>query len=123
MREGAEGNAAVRKELPDMKIRVLSFEGCPHVEATVSVVEEALQELGLPMELDRVQIHDESDASHYHFLGSPSVQIDGNDLETGRREDAPFFGYRLYRHGMSTRGVPPKGMIVEAIQAARRPMA
>jgi hypothetical protein len=106
-----------------MKIRILSFEGCPHVEATVSLVEEALQELGLPIELDRVQIHDESDAAYYHFLGSPSVQIDGNDLEAGRREDAPSFGCRLYRHGMSTEGVPPKEMIVAAIQAARRPMA
>ena len=103
-----------------MKIRILTFEGCPNCEAAVSLVHEVLDELGIEIAVDHVQVHSESEAVENHFFGSPSVQIDGKDIEAERRNDVPLFGCRLYMHEGRRTGLPPKEMIVKAIHEARR---
>ena len=118
MRNGA-GNVTFYEASERMEIRVLSFEGCPHFEATIILVGTVLRELGLQNQVNHVQIKDEAEAAEYHFLGSPAVQVDGKDIEVGRRGELPFFGCRLYRHGTSAKGVSPKEMIIKAIQEAQ----
>ncbi len=104
-----------------MEIRVLTFAGCPGCEATFRLVREAVDELGVRATVSHIQIRSEIEAIEKRFLGSPSVQIDGKDIEVQRREDPPSFACRLYVHGGRRTGVPPKGMILKAIQEARRP--
>ncbi len=51
------------------------------------------------------------------FLGSPSVRIDGIDVE-GRLTDAPGMACRVYKGG---KGAPPEWMIEAALLRALRP--
>jgi len=102
-----------------MEIRVLTFAGCPNCDQTIRLVQEVAGELGLGTAVRHLQVRNESEAVENHFHGSPSVQIDGKDIEPDRRGDAPSFSCRLYMHEGRRSGVPPKEMIVEAIQEAQ----
>ncbi len=104
-----------------MEIRVLTFAGCPNCDATANLVREVVDELGLETAVNHVQVHDESEAVQLGFYGSPSVQIDGRDIEPERRGHAPLFGCRLYTDDGRRSGVPPKEMIVRAIREVRSP--
>jgi hypothetical protein len=83
------------------------------------LVQQVVEELGLEVVIDQVQVRDQSEAAAQGFLGSPSVQIDGKDIEPARRQDVPNFACRLYNYEGRRTGVPPKDMIVRAIQEAR----
>jgi hypothetical protein len=99
-------------------IRILACDECPNTRATEALVAKTLEELGVKAHLDFVEVHNEAEAAAYRFLGSPSVQVDGKDVEKERREDAPLFGCRLYTRAGRRTGVPPRDMIVRAIQEA-----
>ena len=70
-----------------MVIRVLTFEGCPHCEATKDLVEKTVKDLHLHADIEAIQVKNESEAQTYQFLGSPSIQIDGQDFERKRRNE------------------------------------
>lgn len=102
-----------------MKVRFLYFEGCPNAEPTLKLLKEALAAEAPDSELETVEIDSDEEAIRCAFLGSPSIQIDGLDIEKDRRKDPPYFGCRLYRTARGSRGIPPKAMIIEAIREAR----
>ena len=103
-----------------MVIRVLTFEGCPSCEATRRLVEETVKELQIKAEIDPVQVDGEDEARRQGFLGSPTVQIDGKDIEVSRREGKAGFACRLYRTPNGVSGVPPKSLLVAAIREAQQ---
>lgn len=98
-----------------MNIRVLAFEGCPNDQPTISLIEEVLRENAIGASVERVEVTSET-AGRLRFLGSPTVQIDGIDIDPSARNRTRF--------GMSCRtypgsgGVPPRKMIQEAIMEA-----
>ncbi len=102
-----------------MKVRFLYFEGCPNAEPTLLLLKEALAAEAPDSKLEAVEILSDEEASRFGFLGSPSIQIDGLDIEKERRKDPPLFGCRIYRTARGSCGVPPKAMILEAIREAK----
>ena len=44
-------------------------------------------------------IQNEEEAKAVHFLGSPTIQINGLDIEPERRNDPASFSCRTYQHG------------------------
>jgi hypothetical protein len=103
-----------------VKIRLLQFQGCPNSAPTLRLLEEVLEAEGVRDEVEVVEVADAEAAARERFLGSPSVQIDGHDIEVGRRDDPPAFGCRVYGTGEGASGVPPEEMIRRAVRAARR---
>ena len=78
---------------------------------------EVVSEFGLDVEIREVEIHDQEDALRRQFLGSPSVRVDGVDIEPGAAERTEYaFGCRLY----GARGVPPRDYLVRALQGGER---
>ncbi|HNP16219.1 MAG TPA: hypothetical protein PKI99_07140 [Terrimesophilobacter sp.] len=74
-----------------------------------------LGELELEAEVRDLAIESESDAARRRFLGSPSVRINGEDIEQDAAGRADFaLACRLYRGG----GVPPREILVEALRRA-----
>ena len=97
-----------------MMIELLYFEGCPHVEPTLSLANEVLNELGLSTEIREVEVRTPEDAEQMRFLGSPSLRVDGKDIEPGAEDRTEYtLSCRLY--GGS--GLPPKGLLVAALEA------
>jgi hypothetical protein len=98
-----------------VKIEVLYFAGCPHREATVRRAHEALAALGAEAELREVEVRDAADAARLRFPGSPTVRVDGADIEPGAEARAhAALSCRLY--GGS--GVPPADLLMDAISRA-----
>jgi hypothetical protein len=109
-----------------MTIRVLFFADCPNAAAAVRLVRSVVSDLAPTVAdgvaFDLVEVRDLKEAGEQGFLGSPSVQIDGVDIEAARRGDPPAFACRVYRDGARLSPTPPREMVADAIRrAADRP--
>ncbi len=103
-----------------MEIEILYLEGCPNFGPTLDLVREAVSETNITATVRSLPINGLGEAAEHRFLGSPSVQIDGLDIEPSRRGDGPFYGCRLYRSRESMSGTPPLEMIREALISASK---
>ncbi|MGB9721568.1 MAG: DF family (seleno)protein [bacterium] len=101
-----------------MNIRFLYFKGCPNAEPALELLKQIIQENGLNEKIEVIEIITEQDAQKYNFLGSPSIQINGLDIEKEKRNDPPVFGCRIYKTKDGYSGVPPKDMIINALTQA-----
>lgn len=64
-----------------MRIEILCFEGCGHGESTVELVREVLEEIGTAADVRKLWVADTAEAERLRFLGSPTVRVDGVDVE------------------------------------------
>ncbi len=94
------------------------FDGCPNFQPTMELVSRTMKDLGIKDSPVARKIDDESEAREERFLGSPTVQINGMDIEVGRRDDVPLYGCRIYQHGTDQSGIPPRELIVTALKDA-----
>jgi arsenate reductase len=91
------------------RIEVLVFEGCPHAEPALELARRVADRLLPSAQVERVEVDTEEKAAALGFLGSPSVRIDGLDVE-GKTTTHGALCCRTYEGGT---GVPPE-WIVEA---------
>jgi mercuric ion transport protein len=99
-----------------MRVEVLYFEGCPNHAPTVERVRAELMSRGVTEEIEEVEIHNQSQAEARGFLGSPSVRIDGLDIE-GEARNLKSFGMscRTYLEGAVRSGLPSNELIRRAL--------
>lgn len=100
-----------------MDIELLYFEGCPHVPDTERLLGEVLAQLAPGAVLRRTRVDTEQDAADHDFLGSPSVRVDGLDLEQRVAAD-PVMACRVYEGGG---GVPPRWLVEAHVLRALAP--
>jgi hypothetical protein len=99
-----------------MKIEVLYIDGCPHFPATADAVREALGHCGYACPIIETRVRDQNMAVRIGFLGSPTVRIDGLDIEPSARQRTAFgIMCRTYEGGG---GVPSEDLIRNAITRA-----
>lgn len=103
-----------------MKVEVLYFSGCPNHVPAVDCVREVLQHEGAPADTVEVEVKDAATAQQVGFLGSPTIRVDGQDVEPAARA-ARTFGMicRTYVYGGRRVGVPPTEWIRAAVREAR----
>ena len=90
-----------------MKVEVLYFEGCPNLAPVKEMVRRILEREKIQAEVRAVEVGDVDTAQTLRFLGSPSVRVNGVDIEPGRENDPPFYGCRTYTVEGKTTGAPP----------------
>ncbi len=80
-----------------MKIEFLYWEECPSHPEALALLQEVLGERGIddPVELREVLTHDE--AVELGFPGSPTIRIDGRDIDPVGAEWPPGLSCRVYR--------------------------
>jgi hypothetical protein len=99
-----------------MRVEVLYFEGCPNHALTVERVRAELLSHGLPKEIEEVEIHNQAEAEALGFLGSPSVRINGLDIEREARNLKSFgMSCRTYLEGAVRSGLPSNELIRRAL--------
>ena len=74
-----------------LQVRVLYSEGCANTALTVELVRKVAQELNVSVRIEKVLVSTEEEARKHRFQGSPTIQIDGLDLEPSGI-DEPAFG-------------------------------
>jgi hypothetical protein len=99
-----------------MTVEVLYFDGCPNHEHLLQHLPRLLEREGIDAE---IVLHDVPDAEHAErerFLGSPTVRVDGHDIDPGaaRRTD---YGLkcRIYQTPAGLTGLPPDEWILDAL--------
>jgi hypothetical protein len=104
-----------------MKIEVLYFEGCPHHVMATKAVRDTLHSLGRNDEIHQVEIRTPAEAQAMGFVGSPSIRIDGADIEPWARAAKTFgLSCRTYSHGSQRGGVPSSEQLRRAIEESIR---
>ncbi len=105
-----------------MKIEVLHFSGCPNHAPAVERVKEALRAEKIAGEIVEIEVLDAAMARRLKFLGSPSIRINGLDVEPEARSRGGFgMMCRTYADGCSQSGLPPREWIRSALREARTP--
>ena len=99
-----------------MAILVLS--GCPGTELAVARARAASEELGLETNLHFVTIEGQEQAEANHFIGSPTVRVEGEDVELGVDGRAPSLACRVYEHDGQAEQAPPVAWIRRALAAS-----
>ena len=100
-----------------MKIEVLYFDGCPSHERLMPRLRDILGQAGIDTTVDLVHIDSLEAAGRQRFLGSPTVRIDGVDVDPTARDRTDYgLKCRLYRDpDGGQQGVPPDALITRAI--------
>lgn len=100
-----------------MRIEVLTFEGCPNAESTRELVRQAVQSEAVEATIEFIEVDSPALAQELRFLGSPSVRIDGEDIESSANSSSECgLTCRMYRVGSESYGKPPIAMIRAAIR-------
>jgi hypothetical protein len=89
------------------QVEILYFDGCPNHRPVQQLVEQVAAELGLQPQIELVEVANAEAAARLRFLGSPSVRVDGRDVEPGADERSDFaLSCRVYRHEDGFAGQP-----------------
>lgn len=103
-----------------MKVEILYFPGCPNHAPAVDRVRDVLQQEGMPADMVEVEVKDAAAAQQVGFLGSPSIRVNGQDVERTARRHRPFgMMCRTYIDSGRCAGVPPPEWIRAALREAR----
>ena len=101
-----------------MKIEILTFDGCPNAQSARELVERVVAEAGSTVEVLDVAVPDPEAAKRMRFLGSPTVRVDGRDIEPGADERTEYvLACRIYRTEHGVAGVPDEAWLRSAIAA------
>jgi hypothetical protein len=73
-----------------VQIRILGSEGCANTPPTVELVKCVVEDLGILVNIETVMVGTQEQAQELRFLGSPTVQIDGIDIEPSARDSVAF---------------------------------
>ncbi len=100
------------------QVEVLVFAGCPNFEPALETTREAIASADVPADLRVVQVESEDAARRLRFLGSPTVRVDGADVEPATRGREAFgLQCRLYSVAGRLQGAPPVDWIAAALRA------
>lgn len=102
-----------------MKVEILYFSECPNYVPAVNQVREALKLEGAVAEMVETEVGDAAQAEQVGFLGSPTIRVDGQDVEVTARSARGFgLSCRTYSDGVRRAGVPPIEWIRIALREA-----
>ena len=102
------------------RVEVLSFAGCPHVRAAVALVEQVARETGVDVDLRLIDVPDAAAAAARRFLGSPTIRVEGRDVEPGSDDRADFaLACRIYQAPEGPSGLPRCEWLEAALRAAK----
>jgi hypothetical protein len=80
-----------------VRIEFLFWEGCPSHPEAKELLEDVLAErrIDVPIEMHEIRTKEEAVASA--FPGSPTIRIDGRDVDPAGAEEPPALTCRVYR--------------------------
>jgi len=73
-----------------VNVRVLHMAECPATPTTIRLVEDAARSLGAPIDLESLLVEAPEQAEALGFLGSPTVHVEGRDIEPEARTRQDF---------------------------------
>ena len=79
-----------------MRVELLYWEGCPSYPEARELLEDVLRERGLDLEIRVTHVGTKEEAEELHFPGSPTIRVDGRDVDPTGAEQPPSLTCRIY---------------------------
>ena len=99
-----------------MRIEILYIAGCPNYSPSLARLRNVLHEEGVSADLSEIEVKDDAAAKALNFIGSPTIRVNGLDIEVeSRAVNEPAFACRRYAGG-----APSETMIRSALREAMR---
>jgi hypothetical protein len=96
-------------------VEVLVVSGCPGTELAIARIREATEALRMETNLRFVIVEDEEQARAHGFIGSPTVRVEGVDVEDGVAGRPPGLACRIYSSEGLVERAPPLAWIHAAL--------
>lgn len=80
-----------------MKIELLYWRGCPSYPEAKALLEQALEERGIDVPIEMREVRTQEEAIAEAFPGSPTIRIDGTDVDPVGAAAPPALACRVYR--------------------------
>ena len=79
-----------------MTVEFLSWEGCPSHDEARELLDEVLRERGLDAQVKMRHVATREEALELRFPGSPTIRIDGRDVDPAGAAEPPSLSCRIY---------------------------
>jgi hypothetical protein len=104
-----------------MKVELLYFDGCPSYARLLPRLRALIAQAGVEAHVDLRRVESPEAAETERFLGSPTVRVDGRDVEPGAGQRTDFgMKCRLYRTPTGLQGTPPEDDVLAALAPTDR---
>ena len=98
-----------------MKVEIYYFEGCPNHKPASDRVRSVIRDEEISADINEIEVPNEAAAKDVGFLGSPTIRINGLDIDPAMRAArGGSLACRCYPGGL-----PPTEMIRAALREAR----
>ena len=98
------------------EVELLWFSDCPNHAAARRMLEEVIAEAAPGTPIRDVDATDPVAAERVRFPGSPTIRVDGHDIDPTFVDSGDYTPRcRLYRTGSGLRGLPERSWIVNAL--------
>ncbi len=77
-------------------IELLYWEGCPSHPEAKALLEQVLAELGRDDQIVMTEVRSDEEAERLHFPGSPTIRVDGRDVDSNGAAARPALTCRIY---------------------------
>ena len=82
---------------PIGRIELLYWEGCPSHPEALELLRAVLAEREIESEVELREVRTHEEAEELRFPGSPTIRIDGRDVDPGGAAAQPALACRIYR--------------------------
>jgi hypothetical protein len=100
-----------------VRIEFLHWEGCPSTPEALELLESVLRQRGLGEQIELREVTTQAEADELRFPGSPTIRIDGRDVDPAGADARPSLTCRIYNlPDGSVSPVPTRQQLEEALR-------
>lgn len=104
-------------QAPAVQVQLLHTDGCPNAEAYAPRLRALLADEGIDAPVRLRLLTSDEQARQEQFLGSPTVRINGRDVDPAAQGRLDYgLSCRLYTGPGGLRGTPPDEWIIDALR-------
>ncbi len=101
-------------------VTFLYYEDCPSHDVALERLQQVMAEEGIDAEVEIIKVETEEQAQRLRFIGSPTIRIDGRDIDPPPPEARYALTCRAYRlEDGRISPLPSAEMIRRALRAAK----
>ncbi len=99
------------------KVELYWWDGCPSYPEALALLQSVLSEHGIEVEIELREVKTDDEAIELAFPGSPTIRVDGRDIDPVGARSRPALNCRIY-HLPDGRvsPVPSREQLEEALQ-------
>ena len=64
-----------------MKLQFLYYEDCPSHDVALERLQQVMAEEGIETGIEIIKVETDEQAEHWQFVGSPTIRVNGQDIE------------------------------------------